>query len=153
MIKQLILALSIMAIYLSWINHQKSVQWTILESDTTIIKKVFRKEKIKSYNLTETDALKTVRIISSDFDSIKVTLHLNQAIKIDDYKFQFIAGLNEKNEKVVFVNGFSIKLPQWIQSKWKTELIVLKCVRDDLIHFKLNLTHSEYSQIAKADCE
>ncbi len=138
---------------MSWIKHPNLVEWTILKSDTAAIVKFFSKDKIRVYNMTEGDALKSVKIISVSFDSIKSAIKLKQELKVKDYKFQFIGGLNEKNEIIVFVNGFSVKLPHWLQSNWKTEIVEYKCLRDELIFLKLNLAKGEYYQVAKDECE
>ena len=149
---QLILMI-VIVISAGWITNQPPIEWTTLKTDSVVFKSIFWEEKIRPITLTDEDVNKSMEIIRANFDSIKFEVKLKQSLSITDYRFQLVGGINQSNEKVTFVNCIGKKLPKSFQSGWKTKLIELKCVNDDLVHVKLNLKKENYTQAYKAECK
>jgi hypothetical protein len=153
--KNLIVVFTLMiVISTGWIeNESASIDWTILKTDSLLFKRIFSEDEIRRDNLTEKDINKAIDLVRINFDSIKYAININESLSISDFKLQFVGGINNKNEKVVFVNCVGKKLPIWIQANWKTRLIQLKCSQDNLVSLKLNLYKRNCYQAYKGECE
>ena len=128
-------------------------EWTIITVDSVEMSRIFNLEKITPIKLSNEEGYNTLRLINRDFTSIKLRLNLKTSRTIDEYKFQLVSGINEKNDKLIFVQCIGKKLPQWIQSKWKSKLIYLKCAREELITIKINLSTDTIYEVAQSNCE
>jgi len=135
------------------IQSRDDIEWANLKVSSDNFKRIFWKEEILPSKLNQNEIKKSIEIVKNNFDSIKIRTKLNKLLKITDYRLQFVGGINHNNEKVVFVNCVGKKLPKWIQSNWKTNLIFLKCSQENLITLKLNLFKQNCYEADKGDCE
>jgi len=114
--KKTILTIIILTIFnsLSWSKNTDNIEWIILKSKTEF-KNIFFEDNIFQDSISENEALKAIEIIKINFNQIKNELKMNNSSNISNYKFQLIIGKNIKNEKIIFVNGFTINIPKWVQ--------------------------------------
>ncbi|MFN3404771.1 MAG: YARHG domain-containing protein [Cytophagaceae bacterium] len=128
-------------------------EWTIIISYSIQLSRIFGEDRIKPAVLTDNEIKNVFEMLIVNIDSIKNELGLSKSLNLLDYKLQLIGGTNLYNEKIVFVNCVGKNLPKWIISNWKTKLIELKCVNDDLFSLKYNVPNRMYYHLYKSDCQ
>jgi hypothetical protein len=152
--KKSILTIILLTLFnsLSRSKNTDNIEWIILKSKTEF-KNIFFEDNIFQDSISKNEALKAIEIIKINFNQIKNELKMNNSSNISNYKFQLIIGKNIKNEKIIFVNGFTKNIPKWVQKDWKTKIIQLKCVENNLISFKINLNSKSIYHILNTVCK
>jgi hypothetical protein len=140
-------------LHFNWSFENNSIDYVFFKVDSKTFKSIYHNEVIIPYQLSENDKSKVIQHLNTHFDQIRKTLALPNTYNINDYRLQLITGINTSKEKVVFISFINKNLPKWIFSNWHKQLIQLKCVGDNMLNIKMNITTEKYYDMVKHDCE
>jgi hypothetical protein len=132
---------------------QKNIESTQVTVDSLMLNGFFNSERIRPYHLSYIETKAILVMLNSKFNSIKETLNLQSDKLVDSYRYQLISGRNANDEIIVYVIGIGKSLPQYLQSNWQKNIILLKCTNDEYIHVTLNLSSNLITEMHDNSCD